>query len=136
MRFLFFCLILGLTSTFHAQLFHFQSGFERGVYLSQYELNGSSNQSYADIYGEDSISNYNWVEDLDNASEVGNFRLYYEVGDTNSAVASITSDPQNSLNKVLKFQLISPNVPNNGNPKGRIQAAINNNVDLKEFSFI
>jgi len=113
----------------------FESGFEPNVYLNQYELNGTVDQNYADIYGTDNITGYDWENDLDNHSAIGNFRIYYELGDTSAAKASIVNDPLDNNNKALKFQLNSPNVPNNGDPKGRIQAAINNNIHLKEFSF-
>ena len=128
-------LIVFLNTICNAQTFFFKSGFESNVYLTQYELNGSVNQNNADIYGTDSITGYDWENDLDNDSAVGTFRIYYEVGDTSAAKASITNDPLDNTNKVLKFQLDSANVPNGGNPKGRIQAAVNNNVNLKEFSF-
>ena len=132
---LFFFIIL-LTVNISAQsAFHFSSGFENSSYLLQYELNGNTNTNYADIYGTDNTTGYNWVTGFDNNPEIGNFRIYYEVGDTLKAKASIVSDPLNINNKVLKFKMNSANVPNNGNPKGRIQAAINGNVNLKEFSF-
>lgn len=128
-------LIVFLNTICNAQTFFFKSGFESNVYLTQYELNGSVNQNNADIYGTDNITGYDWENDLDNDAAVGTFRIYYEVGDTSAAKASITNDPLDNTNKVLKFQLDTANVPNGGNPKGRIQAAINNNVNLKEFSF-
>ena len=126
-----------ISSQCYAQssLFYFKSGFESNVYLNQYELNGSPNLNNADIYGTDNITGYDWVSDLDSLATVGTFRIYYEVGDTSDAKASIVNDPLDNTNKVLKFQLDSANVPNSGSPKGRIQAAINNNINLKEFSF-
>jgi hypothetical protein len=127
--------IVLLNTICNAQTFFFKSEFESNVYLLQYELNGSGNQDYADIYGTDNITGYDWENDLDNHPTVGTFRIYYEVGDTNAAKASIVNDPLDNTNKVLKFQLDSANVPNGGSPKGRIQAAINNNFNLKEFSF-
>ncbi len=101
----------------------------------QYELNGNINTNYADIYGTDNTTGYNWVADFDNSPDIGNFRIYYEVGDTLKAKASIVLDPLNINNQVLKFKIDSANIPNNENPKGRIQAAINGNTNLKEFSF-
>jgi hypothetical protein len=128
-------LIVFLNTICNAQTFFFKSGFESNVYLTQYEVNGSVNQNNADIYGTDNITGYDWENDLDNDAAVGTFRIYYEVGDTSAAKASLTNDPLDNTNKVLKFQLDSSNVPNGGSPKGRIQAAINNNINLKEFSF-
>lgn len=127
--------VVFLNTICNSQDFFFKSGFEPNVSLKQYELNGTVDQNYADIYGTDNISGYDWENDLDNHSAVGNFRIYYEFGDTSAAKASIVNDPLDNNNKVLKFKLNSPNVPNNGDPKGRIQAAINNNMHLKEFSF-
>ncbi|MCH2021972.1 MAG: T9SS type A sorting domain-containing protein [Saprospiraceae bacterium] len=118
-----------------AQNYYFKSGFESNVYLNQYELNGSPNQNYADIYGTDSIYGYDWENDLDNNTSIGTFRIYYEIGDTLKARASIVNDPLDNANKVLKFQLDSANVPNIGSPKGRIQASINNSHNLTTFSF-
>ncbi|MBT6440269.1 MAG: T9SS type A sorting domain-containing protein, partial [Flavobacteriales bacterium] len=124
-----------LNTTCIAQNYYFKSGFEPNVYLNQYELNGSANPNNADIYGMDNVTGYDWEYNLDNHTALGSFRIYYEAGDTSAAKASIVNDPLDNTNKVLKFQLDSANVPNGGNPKGRIQAAINNNVNLKEFSF-
>lgn len=128
-------IIVFLNTICNAQDFFFKSGFESNVYLNQYEVNGSANQNNADIYGIDNFTGYDWENDLDNHAAVGTFRIYYELGDTSAAKASIANDPLDNTNKVLKFQLNSANVPNGGSPKGRIQAAINNNVSLKEFSF-
>ncbi len=118
-----------------AQSYHFKSGFERTTVLRQYELNGKSNQKYADLYGMDQITGYDWQRDLDDNQRIGNFRIYYEFGDTTKSKASIVPDPVNHGNRVLKFQLNAPNVPNSGKPKGRVQAAINGNKNLKAFAF-
>ena len=124
-------------SDVYSQSFYFKSGFDSSVYINQYELNGVTNTKYADLYGTDNFTGYNWVTDLDDSNHpnIGNFRIYYETGDTIAAKASIVDDPLNNTNKVLKFALNAPNVPNNGDPKGRIQAALNNNIALHEFSF-
>ena len=131
---LFFALSLYMNNA-EAQSFYFNSGFENSTVLNQYELNGNINTNYADIYGADNISGYDWEVDLDDLPNIGSFRVYYEVGDTLKAKASIVSDPLDNSNKVLKFKLDSANVPNSGSPKGRIQASINGNTNLKEFSF-
>jgi len=113
--------------------FYFKSGFEGTSYINQYELNGSFNQNYADVYGSD--NGYDWEVDLDDNPDMGNFRIYYEVGDISKAKASIVNDPLNNNNKVLEFKIDSSNVPNSGSLKGRIQASINGNNNLKEFFY-
>ena len=118
-----------------AQSFHFKSGFEPNTHLIQYQLNGNPNLNYADIYGFDTTSAYHWVSDLDDNSSVGNFRIYYEEGDTLKANARLVPDPLNPTNTVLRFKLDSANVTSGGNPKGRIQAALNNNTNLSAFRF-
>ncbi len=115
--------------------FYFWSGFEPAAVLRQYELNGVQDMCCADVYGTDNVSGYDWVTDLDSNGNIGSFRIYYEVGDTLKAKAALVADPVNSANTVLKFNLPAPNVPNGGNPKGRIQASINGNINLKEFYF-
>ena len=130
-----FTVFIFLSTICSGQDYFFKSGFEPNVFIKQYELNGTVDQKYADIYSRDNITGYDWENDLDNHSDIGNFRIYYESGDTSAAKASIVNDPLDNTNKVLKFQLISPNVPNNGDSKGRIQATINNNIHLKEFYF-
>lgn len=115
-----------------SQAFHFKSGFDGSTTLHQYELNGNPNPNYADLYGSD--NGYDWETDLDDHPNMGNFRIYYEVGDTLKAKASLVPDPVDGTNQVLKFQLDSANVSNISNPKGRVQAVINGNNNLKEFS--
>ncbi len=124
-----------ISNAIQAQYYHFKSGFNPNVHLKQYELNGKANQKYADIYGLDKRTEFDWEADLDEAPAIGNFRIYYEKGDTAAAKAIIIVDPMDESNSVLKFQLNAPNVPNKGKPKGRIQAAINGNKSLSEFSF-
>lgn len=130
-----FCVISLWSVLSFSQSFYFKSGFENDIFINQFELNGVENSNYADLYGMDLNSGYDWVNDLDDNYSVGNFRIYYENGDTSAAKASIENDPLNNTNKVLKFQLNAPNVTNSGTSKGRIQAALNNNENLKEFSF-
>ncbi len=117
-----------------AQDYYFKSGFEPNVYLRQYELNGVPSPYHADIYGTDATTGYDWETDLDGSPAVGDFRIYYEVGDTSDARATIVNDPVNPSNRVLKFQLLAANVPNGAHPKGRIQAVMHNNDHLKRFS--
>ena len=75
--FFLFCL-----SDVYSQSFYFKSGFDSSVYINQYELNGVTNTKYADLYGTDNFTGYNWVTDLDDSNHpnIGNFRIYYETG--------------------------------------------------------
>jgi len=103
----------------------FQSGFEQG---SKVVSRGND----ADIVGVDhSLSEENdWVEDLDNHPEVGNFSLQYQGGDSSQRFAKIIPEPGNTDNHVLHFWLNGPNV---GGEKGRIQANIYGSEGWKEF---
>ncbi len=135
-RSLVYLFVLALYFTLEGQkTFHFASGFESGTFIRQYEKNGVPDHKYADVYGLDKTTSFDWVDDLDNNEDIGNFRIYYEVGDTAAAKASISSDPLDKTNSVLKFQLDAANVPNGGHPKGRIQAAISESSNLIEFYF-
>ena len=79
----------------------FESGFGGSVEILQYEINGNFNPNVADIVGSD--LGYDWVTDLDDLPEIGNFRIFYEVGDTLKSKASIVNDPLNASNKVMLF---------------------------------
>jgi hypothetical protein len=72
-----------------------------------------------------------WINDFDNHPNIGNFRLYYEDGDTTQRMAKIVPDPVNPNNNVLQFWIAQPNVPQLS--KGRIQADIYYNNGLKEI---
>ena len=103
----------------------FQSGFEPD---SKVIRAGSE----ADITGIDrSFSERNdWVNDLDNHSDIGNFNLQYQGGDSTMRFAKIIPEPGNPANHVLQFWLDKPNV---GGSKGRIQGNIYGNKGMKEF---
>ena len=104
----------------------FQSGFEPD---SKVVARGSD----ADIEGIDkSFSTKNdWINDLDNHPDVGNFNLQYQGGDESQRYARIIEEPGNPANHVLQFWLNEPNVEGK---KGRIQANIyGNSVGWKEF---
>ena len=116
----------------------FRSGFEGGSTLYQYQLNGQPNSDYADIEGDD--NGYDWVRDLDEYPGLGTFRIFYEHGDTTKSKADIVTDPLDPSNHVLSFDLKAPHIAYTGKNgdtlyKGRIQAAINGNPDLKAFYF-
>ncbi len=114
---------------------YFRSGFEPGTTLHQYELNGQPHPKYADLYGTDASTGYDWVVDLDEDPCMGNFRIYYQVGDTLRAKASLAPDPDDAANTVLRFQLFDANVLDTPHPRGRIQAAIRPNEPLHAFGF-
>ena len=103
----------------------FQSGFEPG---SKVIAKGSD----SDIIGIDKSfkANNDWVNDLDNNPEIGNFNLQYQGGDSTMRFAKIISEPGNPSNHVLHFWLDQPNV---GGSKGRIQANLYGNKGMKEF---
>lgn len=104
----------------------FQSGFEPD---SKVIARGSD----ADIEGIDmSFSpKSDWINDLDNHTDVGNFNLQYQGGDNSQRYARIIEEPGNPINHVLQFWLNEPNVEGK---KGRIQANIyGNSVGWKEF---
>lgn len=103
----------------------FQSGFEPG---SKVIAKGSD----SDITGADkAFSDHNdWVNDLDNHPEIGNFNLQYQGGDSTMRFARIISEPGNPSNHVLHFWLDKPNVEGS---KGRIQANLYGNRGMKEF---
>jgi hypothetical protein len=104
----------------------FQSGFEGTSQVV--DRNGD-----ADITGVDnSLPDHNdWVNDLDNNPNIGNFNLQYQGGDNSMRYAKIIPEPGNPSNHVLQFWLDSPNVEGK---KGRIQANLYGNSGLFEFS--
>lgn len=83
----------------------FQSGFEPD---SKIVARGSE----ADIEGIDKSfsSASDWVNDLDNHPDVGNFNLQYQGGDDSQRYARIIEEPGNPINHVLQFWLNEPNV--------------------------
>lgn len=103
----------------------FQSGFEQG---SKVIAKGSD----SDIVGIDKSfkSNNDWVNDLDNHPEIGDFNLQYQGGDSTMRFAKIIPEPNNPSNHVLHFWLDRPNVEG---IKGRIQANLYNNKGMTEF---
>lgn len=103
----------------------FQSGFEpeSGV------IKRNSDADINDI--DNSFPDHNdWVNDLDNHPDIGNFNIQYQGGDSTMRYAKIIPEPGNPSNHVLHFWLDAPNV---GGSKGRIQANIYGNKDIFEF---
>jgi hypothetical protein len=110
----------------------FQSGFEPDSRVISRGQGVITIHSDADIIGIDhSMASPNdWVNDLDNHPDIGNFNLQYQGGDSSMRFARIMEEPGNPDNHVLHFWLNEPNV--NGH-KGRIQANIYGSKGLKEF---
>lgn len=103
----------------------FQSGFEPD---SRVVPRGSD----ADITGTDkSLKDHNdWVKDLDDNPNIGNFSIQYQGGDSSMRYAKIIPEPGNPSNHVLLFWLDQPNVEGS---KGRIQGNLYGNNGLYEF---
>jgi hypothetical protein len=103
----------------------FQSGFEPASQVVP-------SRADADITGRDnsSTSHNDWVNDLDNHPDVGNFNLQYQGGDSTMRFARIVPEPGNPSNHVLHFWLDKPNVDGS---KGRIQANLYGNKGMKAF---
>lgn len=99
----------------------FQSGFEPDSKVI-------SKGSEADIIGTDrSFPDHNdWVNDLDNHPDIGNFSLQYQGGDSTMRFAKIIPEPGNPSNHVLHFWLNEPNVEAS---KGRIQGNLYGNKE-------
>lgn len=104
----------------------FQSGFE-----SDCKVIMRNNDS--DIVGADQTlsTNNDWVADLDNHPDIGNFNIQYQGGDSTMRYARIIPEPGNPSNHVLQFWLNKPNVGDAS--KGRIQGNIYGNQGLKEI---
>jgi len=113
------------TSNFTEGELIFQSGFENDS-----KVIPTNNE--ADIIGADNTlpKPNDWVSDLDNHPNIGNFNLQYQGGDSTMRFAKIISEPGNPKNHVLQFWLDAPNVEHS---KGRIQGNLYNNNGIKEF---
>lgn len=104
----------------------FQSGFENDQVIPR----GSD----ADLVGADlNFKEKNdWVRDLDNHPEIGNFNIqFHQGGDSTSRWARVIPEPAKPSNHVLTFWLNQPS-PTQAN--GRIQGNIYGNKGMKEFS--
>ena len=73
-----------------------------------------------------------WTEFKSN-SKIGYVEIGYEDGNDNQRKASIVDDPDNSSNKVLKYQLFEPHIKVGSNKKGRIQLSVHDNKCIKEL---
>ncbi len=110
----------------------FQSGFEPDSRIISRGPGVITLHSDADIIGTDhSLPVRNdWVADLDEHPDIGNFNLQYQGGDSTMRYARIIREPGNPGNHVLYFWLHEPNVDG---IKGRIQANIYDGKGMKEF---
>ena len=106
----------------------FQSGFEPGVKVIEQDSKS------AKIVGTDhSLKNLNsWEKDLGMHLNIGYFNIQYQGGDQTQRLAEIATDPQEPSNKALKFWLKEPNV---SPKKGRIQANVYNNNEIKKLDY-
>jgi len=104
----------------------FRSGFEKN---SKVVPRGND----ADIIGSDKTfpKPNDWIQDLDNHADIGNFSLQYQGGDSTMRYAKIIAEPGKPENHVLHFWLDAPNVEQS---KGRIQANLYGNKGMKSFS--
>jgi Secretion system C-terminal sorting domain len=105
----------------------FHSGFEP-------DTKDTTNGIASDIFGIDnSVSPpNNWINDLDNHPDIGDFDIQYQGGNSLMRLAEIVPDPVNPQNHVLEFWLKQPNVDGK---KGRVQANIYNNKNIFNLSY-
>jgi hypothetical protein len=106
----------------------FQTGFEPDTKIIKQDSKS------AEIVGIDrSLSKLNnWDNDLGAHLNIGYFNIQYQGGEKSQRLAEIATDPQNPSNKVLKFWIKEPNV----NPKkGRVQANVYNNNEIRELDY-
>ena len=105
----------------------FQTGFSNTVI---------TNGAYKNAKFSGTDSNYteknNW-EAFDQHNNIGYVEIGYEDGDDNQRLASITTDPDNPSNKVLKYQLFEPHIKVGSETKGRIQLSVHENKCIKEL---
>ena len=101
----------------------FQSGFESSS-------SGIPQSAHTKIVGKDNSVNQpnDWVADLDDHPNIGNFRFSYGGGDVSGRYIRIIPDPTSSGNQVLHYWLKHPNVQNPPGSffkkRGRLQANI------------
>lgn len=106
----------------------FQSGFEGDTKMTE------QTSKSAKITGTDhTIRNFNsWDDDLNGHLNIGYFNIQYQGGDKSQRLAEIVEDPADPSNRVLQFWIKAPNV----NPKkGRVQANIYNNTNIKQLNY-
>ena len=107
----------------------FNSGFESGSV-------GTPAEAHEKITGIDkSFTSHNdWKKSFSEHPSFGNFKIWYEEKDATKSYAQIIDDPFNPDNKVLHFWLNEPHINYDViKKKGRIQASIVNNRNLRSF---
>jgi hypothetical protein len=103
------------------------------IFHSGFEPNTTETINGNDIIGIDnSVSPPNdWVNDLENHPNIGNFSIFYEGGDDTMRFAKVVQDPTDPTNKILHYWLKYPNV---AGTKGRVQSELYGNNNLTEMS--
>jgi len=111
-----------------------QSQFGTLIFQSDFEADCSVIPvgSDADIIGKDQTlpDRNDWIADLDNHPNIGNFKIAYAGGNVTQRYAKIIPEPGNPNNHVLQFWL---DYPNEKEIKGRVQANFYGNQGLKEI---
>ncbi len=104
----------------------FRSGFEPGSQV----VNQSS--SDCDIIGLDSsvASPNDWVNDLENHPNIGDFKIQYQGGSSSERLAEILTDPTDSTNKVLKYWTTHGAISGSSRDYTRIQGNVYGNNGL------
>ena len=75
-----------------------------------------------------------WVKDLKDNPNIGNFNIQYQGGTPADRIARIVEDPTKPGNHVLHYWIKNANVPlPNGRKKGRIQANLYGNKGIYEM---
>ncbi len=108
----------------------FQTGFEGSsrVIIDSKEIPGFISQGFAidDIVGVDNTlrEKNDWVKDMDDNPDGGQFLIEYTGGDSTKRYAKIIPEPGNPQNKVLAFWLNDSWVATEHQQKARIQTDI------------
>ncbi len=122
----------------------FQSGFEAEVSVVEIDTD------FGDLVGLDSSVEQlgDWELDLEDGAPFGEFRFYFEGGTSDEREVRVIPDPDDPQNRALEFALRAPNVLVedddavlcNGvgvteDRKGRIQAVLRGNVDVRHIDY-
>jgi hypothetical protein len=95
-------------------------------------------EQYEDIIGADpSKPGPNAWDQIAQQPNLGGLRIYYEGGDASQRWARIVPDESDPKRKVLRFCLVESNVtiqwPHGPQQKGRVQAELYGNTDIRAF---
>jgi len=107
----------------------FSDGFGPGVEAVHVD------SQFGDLRGSDGAAPGidDWEADLEGNGRTGEFRMYVEDGGLDQTLYSLRPDPADPSNTVLEMHLDTPNVTHAD--KGRVQAVLRGNPDLREFSY-